>query len=765
MMFFKTGVSRRGFVKLGLSGLAGMITRKNSSAKTGGISRSRSAVSRSSLKSLNAVPTTCRQCPAGCGIIAYLDGNRLVQVLGNPDHPENRGGICAKGIAAINLVNDVERVLTPLKRTGPRGGSRWSRITWDEAYAILQTRLGNALSEGRSHEVIVDTGVSVSLLDHFLSALGFQKVFRRQIEKNRCQSAAWKSMVGQSQLDADVDNCRTIFNFGATPYESHDRFVGMAQRLVAARVDKGARLVTFDVRMSETAAKSDVWLPVRAGTDGLLALALCRVIMEKGWQDQSVFKSVSPAFIMKLKKYLLPYTTGFAESECGIPAEQIERLACQFATRTPSVAIMGGGALDHANGFENARCITLLNIIAGNIGRPGGLLARGYPEGFLPDSEGFDKVVLEKNGIFDLRSMLEDASGVDTVFVFQANPAFDDPESGKISRILKDEKQVPFLAVMDTHMSETAMLADLVLPAATSLESWDLDIRMSFNQKPLVGLIQPAVSLLSDAEVLRSPVFNMGKLLEQQYKPRGEAKEIGQVCLDLAHRLGGEISRKFPFEDTLDFLKNRITVFPDIVEKGGLRFLKKQGFWESQFDIKGREVINGSSILSSFGERRNSLPFPAYRPLDTAHKKKPNTFVITTFKNGLYAYGATNSKWAREFFHDNRLWMNSQSARKLGLKNGAKVRVISSAGVLNVRLLVTERIHPDSVAIAEGLGHSAFGNVARARRFASKDPDTRLVWWEKQGNGVNPKIILQRNAGLDPFSFGLKDTVVRIEKG
>ncbi|GAH84310.1 unnamed protein product, partial [marine sediment metagenome] len=118
----------------------------------------KTGVSRTSLKSLRAIPTTCEQCPAGCGIIAYLNGERLVQLLGNPDHPNNQGGICAKGIAGLNLVNDPERLLYPLKRKGPRGNGQWTKITWDEVYSTLAARIKEMIRGGRIRELVFDKG-------------------------------------------------------------------------------------------------------------------------------------------------------------------------------------------------------------------------------------------------------------------------------------------------------------------------------------------------------------------------------------------------------------------------------------------------------------------------------------------------------------------------------------------------------------------------------------------------------------------------------
>jgi anaerobic selenocysteine-containing dehydrogenase len=357
---------------------------------------------------------------------------------------------------------------------------------------------------------------------------------------------------------------------------------------------------------------------------------------------------------------------------------------------------------------------------------------------------------------------LESGAKIDTYFAYLSNPAYSEPESQAIQKFIKDKRKIPFLVVMDTHMTETAMLSDLVLPAATFLESWGVEVGISLDQKFLVNFIQPAISLLSDAEVLRSPVFDVGKLLEQQFTPRGESKEIGNVCIEMARRLGDNVSRNFPFLDTQDFVKRRIASFPKISEKGGIQFLKQQGFFEYPLGIGTGQTLHESSEQMLVGGKGNS--FPEYKPIGFGQKTNSNGFILTAFKSNLYAYGTANSKWVREFFHDNRLWMNKYSARRLGLKNGQKVRVVSSAGSLIVRLLVTGRIHPDSVALAEGLGHSAVGHVARGMNFRSKDPDTSLIWWYEQGSGVNPNTVMERKAGADGFSSGLKDTVVRIEK-
>ena len=251
----KKGISRRRFIKDGVSLMAG--TSISFSHLSGSDNDRKKGVSRTSLKSLTAIPTTCQQCPAGCGVIAYLNGNRLVQILGNPEHPINKGGICAKGIAAINLTNDPARLLYPLRRIGQRGENRWSRITWDEAYHTLGTRIGRLLKESRTEEFVLDMGRTDFILKQFALALGQVSVIDRPVFKDINRSSAFAFMTGHTGSIPNVTHSRTVLNFGSNPFANHDYFVGIAQRLAHARVEKGTKLITFDVRASETASRSD----------------------------------------------------------------------------------------------------------------------------------------------------------------------------------------------------------------------------------------------------------------------------------------------------------------------------------------------------------------------------------------------------------------------------------------------------------------------------------------------------------------------------
>ncbi len=745
-------------MKIGLSCMAGTTVRIKSPPQAHR-QEERIGVSRTSLKRLVAIPTTCNMCPAGCGIIAYLNGERLVQILGNPLHPNNRGGICAKGIAGINLVNDPERLLYPLKRIGPRGTDQWTRITWDEAILTLTSRMRNLIGSGRIDEYVVDIGHPDVLLDRFIHTLGISKVIHRPALKNLNRSSVWEAMTGSPALIPDVAESRLILNFGANLYAHHDLYIGAALRLVEARLERGTKLITFDVRMSETAAKSDEWHPLRAGTDGCLALALAYVIVNKELVDADFIGRKTNTSISQLKSHLQQYTPEWAEKVCGIKAEDIERLATAFGTQKSSVALIGGGAIDHENGSQNARCITLLNALVGNLEKEGGVffpripgVQEPHPKFWLEHLSGYES---------RYRSIAEMNKPVDTYFAYLSNPAYSDLDPEESGRLLADEKTVRLLVVMDTHMTETARLADLVLPSATYLEGWGLSLAPSLDRNSVVNLRQPAVSLVSPAKILRSPDFDMGKLTDSTFHPRGEAKEVGNLCLELAKRIDRNAHQSLPWKNTEEYVKELISILS--TQEVNLKSLRQKGLWISPFP----QTPSHPEKLNIFDRKLRELgksPLPAYQPIPSHDKKKTGWFVLTTFHSNMNAKGTENSKWAREILHENRLWMNKNKASELGIKNGDKVRVISSIGHLEIRVLTTGRIHPESVALAEGLGHSAVGNMARARRFRSKDRDTRLIWWSKKDKGVNPFQIIEQRKDASGGGLASKDTLVQVHK-
>ena len=752
-------------MKTGLACLAGAaVDRRTIQAQA--FNSGSQAVSRTSLKKLQSIPTTCQQCPSGCGIIAHLDGDRCVQLLGNPSHPVNRGSICAKGIAGLNLVYDPDRLLYPLKRIGERGGGKWTRITWDEAYQTLLTRLGHPPLTGLNPRVVFDVGHPNPLLTRFLDSLGNRAIIDRQDLRRMNIELASFLTTGSGQLIPDISRSRTILNFGANPLAHHALFLGLARRLSEAIVDNGAKLFTFDVRMSETAAKSTAWFPVRPGTDGAVALSMAHVILKKELADRDFISRMTNTSIQNLESHLSSFTPTRAEEISGVRADWIEETAVTFASQKPSVALAGGGVADHVNGVQTVRCVLLLNWLVGNLEKEGGLYFSSPSFGASADqSEKYNSP--RPVGTNDL---VKSGSTIDFYFSYLSNPAFDEVNCLDIEHYLRQENQVRFLAVMDTHLTETAELADLVLPAATPLECWGLEYAPSFDQMAVMNLRQPVVSLMSPARVLRSPDFESGKITESSFLPRGEAKDIGNVCIDLARRLGGSMVELFPFKSVKEFLSIEVSKLSGLSAAGGMLGLQKEGFWleETGESIKSRAERSirprPISVVSPSSQKGTIPSFPDFEEIKTHSNKDKDELILTCYKTGLIDKNTANSKWLREICHENSLWINRKTAEKHGISNGEKIQISSSSGSLLARALVTDRIHPESVALAEGFGHTATGSFAQAQKNKTKDRDTNLVWWNKTGQGVNPKKIIGLQKDSISGTYVNKDTLVRIYK-
>jgi anaerobic selenocysteine-containing dehydrogenase len=363
----------------------------------------------------------------------------------------------------------------------------------------------------------------------------------------------------------------------------------------------------------------------------------------------------------------------------------------------------------------------------------------------------------KKKTLDGTRDLIDSGSTVNIYLSYKTNPVFDESDNQTVKQFFNDETKVNFLAVLDTHMTETAMLADLVLPAATYLESWGLEYVPSL---PVLNLRQPVVSLQGPAKILRSPDFEVGKVIEPSFLPRGEAKEVGNVCIEWARRIGGKVRTGFSTKNTLEFYSQKIKQMPDTEVFGGFKSLKNTGFWIEGSGVQSLKTPPEKTDL----DKINIKTIPGYQTDDSKTTKTNSDFFLTTYRTGFFANETMNSKWLREIAHDNPLWINRSAAKDLGIQNGDLLRISSENASLITRALVTDRIHPESVALAQGFGHTATGRIAKAEKFKSSDGDTSLLWWEKEGKGINPNELIVGHR--DPISgvFSTKNTPVKIEK-
>ncbi len=768
--------SRRDFLKLGI-GAGSFLFLENQLCRlvpAKELEEGGKEVSRTTGKFRQPIVSTCMQCYARCGIIGYVGYGRLVKIGGNPSHPNNRGRLCAKGQAGINLLYDPDRLLYPFKRIGQRGEGQWQRISWEDAYREIAGRLRKVQDQGSpdrfvffSERDVTTSSFSKRFCDAFRTPNHLSHGALSGPNKRVAQHLTWGA-----EFDInDVAYTQYMLNFGSNPYEAHLLRSSFAQRIAEGRTERifggrshnRAKLVTFDVRLSQTAGRSDEWFPIKPGTDGIAALAMAHVILKEGLYDKDFISKWTNVSLERLRDHLKPYTPEQAEKECGVSAADLRRIAIEFASTKPATTLSSGGLNKHKNGVENERCLLLLNALTGNVDIRGGFCLPRFiswedPAPQPPEVSAGTPLTkpkefpLTRGGHFQdiLLKIREGRQPVQVLMTYKANPVYSQPDCEANKKILQDEKLIPFYVAIGTHVTESSVFADLLLPEATYLERLEIESPPALEMIPFISLRQPVV------------------------KPLGESLAFMDILIELARRMGRDMEKSFPYASAEDYWTAVISKFPALVGAGGMDYLREHGWWmesgakrEYQAYLKkGFATPSGKlEIYSPKMEAAGYSALPTYRPIAEHKKLKDEELILTTFQWNVHTHFSTaNCKWLAEIIHANPAWINSRVAEQRGIRDGDAIRVTSRLGSIVTRAYVTQGIHPQVIAISDSCGHWQLGRVAQARRFRSPDPETSLIWWEKEGNGVHPNPIIP--AAPDPIGGGQAwmDTVVTITK-
>jgi anaerobic selenocysteine-containing dehydrogenase len=731
-------MNRRDFIRLGAGGAALLAAGIPLDGETAPLEKGRS-VSRTTGRVRKSIPSVCMMCPAGCGILGYLEYGKVIKLGGNPLDPNSRGRLCAKGIAGINHLYNPDRVPTPLRRAGKRGEGRWKPISWDEACNEIASRLRAVRAERQHHDFILRNTWDLSSNEfawRFASAFDSSTTFHHAVLESPNGAFAVHDVSGYSMGVGDVGRTRYLLNFGANPYESHYLYVPFIQRLIDARINLGAKLVTFDVRISQTAGKSDEWFPILPGTDAVVVLAMASVIANEGLWDRDFIEmrtNMSPA---RLLRHLNAYTPRKAESVSGVKASEIKRIAIEFATAKPSVAIGGGGTLKHINGTSNQRSILLLNALVGSLDVKGGF---SFPQNYLLDPPDPKPPKSQRTNPESQNLFVRVARGTQPVGVLMThmdNPVYRGPNSRFISNVLLDETKIPFHVSIDPFLNESNLYADMVLPEATYLERWDLLSPPPMDGTPYIALRQPIV------------------------KPLEQSLPFSSILIELAHRVGGGMEHYFKFGRMEHYIDAMIRKIPKLVDAGGIDFLMEKGIW---IDPEFRAERKKPKTPSGKYEFEPSLP--AYSPITHHQKLNEGEFHLVTFQWNVHSHSQTaNCKWLMEIVHKNPLWINEETARKMSLNDGDRVRITSSLGSLVTPIFITQGVHPRVVALSDSLGRWGYGRTPQGKPFRSQDPETGLLWWGKHGAGVHPNPIIPTQQDPLGEGQGWMDTVIKVEK-
>ena len=231
-------------------------------------------------------PSACWQCVTRCSNVGYIESGRLVKIEPNVNSIRTEGTLCAKGQAGVNQTYDPDRILYPMRRVGKRGEGKWKRISWDEALDEIAARMKKNKDAGTPEKVVYHYGRAKA--SHSKTIGGFFKAYGTGSIGNHtsiCEGGKWSAQEltwGGHYDNWDFDNTRFVLNFGSNFLETHTNHIPVAHRMLWAMADRGVEMVTFDVRNSNTAAKSREWVPVKPGTDLAVILAMINVVMREG---------------------------------------------------------------------------------------------------------------------------------------------------------------------------------------------------------------------------------------------------------------------------------------------------------------------------------------------------------------------------------------------------------------------------------------------------------------------------------------------------
>jgi len=647
------------------------------------------------------VYSICLMCTVRCPIKVMVKNDDVKLIEGNPHVAGIEGSICPKGAAGVNLLNDDQRVKSPLIRTGPRGAGQWRETTWEEALDYVAEKLKEIKEKHgpRSIALTERAHLNSHISKTFMKAIGSPNYFTHDSCCKGSLNTAFRSMTGYADGNAGVDiaKAKHVILYGRNYFESIE--LKVVKQLTQA-LDNGTKLTYIDPRITVTATKAHKYHMIRPGTDLALNYALMHVIIREGLYDKEFVNRWVLGF-KALQSFIEPYTPKWAEQETGIPAKEIISLAREASEAKPSVIFHYGYRSAHyTNEVYFRRSLIMLNALMGNIEAPGGLFfKKGAKDagkkalGKLVDQE-LPKVTEERcdgvgtprfptadpaHGVVQMLPnviLSEDPYPVKAVLVWRHDPMLSIPDYENNKQAFS---KLDLLVAIDIHFSETAWLADVILPESIYLERGD-SIQEANGLKPSLVLRKPAVT------------------------PRFDTRPGWEIMKELADRLN--IGNYFPYNSLEDLwayqLEGTGISIEDFEAKGVVSLSKDAIYWDRQDGMKFKTPSGKIEFVSSLFEKNGVPSFPAYVPVAPPEE---GSFRLMIGRGVAHTHVSTqNIPLLNELVSENLLWINTREAEKLGVKNGQMVEVSSSRGTDTIRAFVTDLIHPHAVFMLHGFG-------------------------------------------------------------
>jgi len=511
-------------------------------------------------------PSICPMCAAGCAVtVRVMDADvettrngqagvvKMVvakKLEGEPKDPISRGGLCARGQASIQATYHPDRVTQPMKRTGNRGSGAFTPVSWDEAIGEFVSKLDAIAASGDQQSVAFITrprrSRRAALIAEFASKLGAPAPIAFEAMGDDVVRRANAISFGHEQLPTvDLARSRFVISFGADLLGTWNSPVAQSAGYGAMRQghpQQRGKLAVVESRMSITGANADEWVPVKPGTEGVLALGLAHVILANKLRPAGGGRAA--AAIDGWSGGLADYAPARVEQITGVAAKRVERLARELADFHPAVAVAGGPAVAHSNGLFHALAVNALSDLLGAVEQPGGIFFTPGGQSPLPNPQS-----------------LQSLSTARLVVVDEANPVYSTPAALKVRETFE---QAPFVVSFGSFIDDTSAYADLILPDHTFLESWADTTPESGSieavttvagpvMKPLHQTRATADVLIEVAGKLKSPIALPWKTAEELAKskaaasPQPPAPTPTRAAVKYAEPLFDGDAAQFPF--------------------------------------------------------------------------------------------------------------------------------------------------------------------------------------------------------------------------
>ncbi|MGC3974499.1 MAG: molybdopterin-dependent oxidoreductase [Nitrospira sp.] len=622
--------------------------------------------------------STCGECDAGCGIIVKVMEGRAKKIEGNPLHPVNQGKLCAQGQAALQRLYNPDRLRGPLRRTGTEAEQSFTPVSWDEGLHQLADQIRHA----KSPVIMISRPLSGTLADVVADFIGSVKgsLYFYDPSPELPLRAAMKQALGIQDLPSyDIGAADYVLSFGAPFLEQWQSPVSLSiafGRMRQGRKNRRGRFVHIEPRLSLTAASADRWLPVRPGTEGLLALGIGHILLSE--HRSSLPTAGLPAYESLYGRASLHDVA----QQTDISTADIQGLARAFAEADSPLAIGGGTACAHTNAFEGHLAIHGLNALAGNINRAGGI--RWYQSAALATHP--EIPWLSERRIKELAEALEKTGQRPLLLLYDCNPLFSVPPAVPIRRLFD---RASYIASFSGSLDESTVAADVILPDHHRLETWGDHVQGGSAPYSTASLVQPVVVPLYDTRGLGDTILDLRRKLEGSHAGADSFPERIKQRWQQFHTPRSSRSHE-PFQ----------SVWEELLQQGG--------WWES---TANEQRLHKSSSAVDYQPPQfdgDASEFPLYLYPYPA----PNLG---------YGRGA-NLPWLQELpdTMTSAVWgswveINPATAQSMGIQQGQLVRLQSRHGSVDAPAVHYPGLRPDVIAMPIGQGHTDYGRYAARR--------------------------------------------------